>query len=177
MIGALLLHWKTFAALAFVAAVFAAAYGLGHSRASDHYKVILLEQQKAYDTVHLEARNALDAHQMELNARLMMESVVAAERSRKRDVIVQEVTKWRTRYAKNPDAGRCHVPAEFVCITDATILDDVSETAEGACRADAGPSGISDVELLSFITDAKRTCLQWRDQLMEWQARERVIQQ
>jgi hypothetical protein len=107
----------------------------------------------------------------------MQEAVILAQKQQKREVQFRDVIKWRTKYAQNPDAGKCVVPDEFVRVLDATGQDSGS-VPEGTGAADAAPIGagrVSDIELLQYSTDAKMMCLKWRDQLLGWQAWSRGV--
>jgi hypothetical protein len=115
-----------------------------------------------------------DAQRIEmLQAQVAMDqALILAQKQRKREIQYIEVTKWRTKYAQNPNAGKCVVPDEFVRVLDATGQNsgDMSEAAGATDGADAGVGRVSDIELLQYSTDAKMMCLKWRDQLLSWQA-------
>lgn len=152
-------------------------YQEGYDDAEAEYKEILVLRDKADQ----DAKDAAiaDAQRIEmLQAQVAIDqALILAQKQRKREVQYIEVTKWRTKYAQNPDAGKCVVPSEFVRVLDSTGQDnsDMSETTGAADGAAIGAGRISDIELLQFSTDAKMTCLKWRDQLLSWQAWNRGV--
>ena len=164
-------------AAALVVGVRQMVYQEGYDDAEAEYKEILVLRDKADQ----EAKDAAiaDAQRIEmLQAQVAIDqALILAQKRRKREIQYIEVTKWRTKYAQNPDAGKCVVPDEFVRVLDSTGQDnsDMSETTGAPDGADAGAGRISDIELLQFSTDAKLMCLKWRDQLLGWQAWSRGV--
>jgi hypothetical protein len=153
-------------------------YQEGYADAEAEYKEILLLR----DNADMEAKLAATAAAARINMLTTQVSIdqalIAAQKARKREVQYVEVVKWRTKYEKNPDAGKCVVPDEFVSVLDATGKDDsdMPEDAGAASTVADGTGRVSDIELLQYSTDVKMMCLKWRDQLIGWQEWSRGIQ-
>lgn len=169
-------YWKPIALVVAVLATLAYAYGLGHASASRDWELKLLEQQRAYDAVHAEARRALDALEMETNARIMAADALAAARARKTEIAIREVKVWRTKYAENPDAGKCNLPVGFVLAHDAAATNRVPEDTAAPSPDAAGPSGITDTRLEHVMADNYALYHRCRDVLMECRDRYNAVQ-
>jgi len=106
------------------------------------------------------------------------QATIAAQKQRKAEIDYRQVIVRRTQYAKRPDAGKCSIPAEFVRTVDAFRAADsgMPEEAPTSSGVDDGPTGITDTELLSYTTDLKDTCANFRKSLLEWKAREQDLQ-
>lgn len=168
MIAVVLRYWKPIAVVGLSMVLLAIVYGLGYTRAANHYEVVLLEQQRAYDAVHQEARQALDALEMETNARVIAADALAAARTRKTEIAIREVNVWRTKYAKNPDAGKCNLPTGFVLAHNAAATNRVPEDPSTSGAATAGASGITDAELEPVVADNYALYHRCRDVLRGW---------
>jgi hypothetical protein len=165
------------AVMAVLAWGYSAIYGKGYAAAEGEYKEILALRDAADRDAHDKAKADADRIGMLLGQVSTDAALIAAQKARKREVEFRDVIKWRTKYAQNPDAGECAIPAEFVRVLDAAGQDSggVSATATGGTGTDAGTGRISDIELLQYSTDVKMMCLRWRDKLIWWQERERAL--
>jgi hypothetical protein len=165
------------AVMAVLAWGYLAIYGNGYAEAEGEYKEILALRDAADRDAHDKAKADADRISMLLWQVSMDAALIAAQKARKREVEFRDVIKWRTKYAQNPDAGKCILPDEFICVLDATGKDGsgVSEETGAPCRVVAGAGRISDLELLQYSTDAKMMCLKWRDQILGWQEWNRAV--
>lgn len=129
------------------------------------------------DTVQREAFGRAERERLHLaNDQIGINmAVIAAQQSKKREVEYHEVVKHKTVYRDNPDAGKCAILDSFVCVID-TAYEGLPESAADTCRQDDTSGRLSDIELLSFATDAKGICTAWRDEVIWWRERESQIQ-
>jgi hypothetical protein len=98
------------------------------------------------------------------------EAVIQAQKQRKRDVEYREVIKQRTVYRETHNAGACAITTDFVCHVDGAFAEDsgLPEASPSTCRDAVTTGTLSDIELLSYITDAKKVCFDWRDEVIFW---------
>lgn len=153
-------------------------YQAGYNSAQNKYKAIIVKQEAAYWQAQEEAIKEAQKQELLMGQAVIDQALINALKSQKREIQVVEVTKWRTKYEKNPDAGKCVVPNEFVRVLDNTGQESSSmpeETSSGAVANDS-PGSISDIELLQYTTDTKMMCLRWRDKLIAWQEREKALE-
>lgn len=157
--------------------LYGVVYSRGYSAAEIEYKEILVLRDQSDLDAKLKAEAQAKRIEMLWEQASIDQAVINAQKARKREIQYVEVTKWRTKYEKNPDAGRCVVPDEFVRVLDSTGQDggSVPEASPGGAVVDVVTGRISDIELLQFTTDTKLMCLKWRDKLIAWQDREQAL--
>lgn len=136
----------------------------------DRYADLELSELKAE---YLAAQ--VEANEFAENAEMAMQAVsdnaarlyadLQAERERKNKVITKEVVK----YAENPNAGRCVLPADWVRTHDqaASGMPDDSEPSSGS---NDDPARFTDVDALATVTENYRICVTELDKLKALQS-------
>lgn len=93
-----------------------------------------------------------------------------AARNQELNVVERIITKKVIEYVKNPDAGKCNIPGEFVQLHDTAARGGgVSETSEASGAIDAAPARITDTEVIVVVTDNYNVCHGIRNQLLSLQ--------
>ena len=156
MITFLIKYWKPLLLLGLIAVYTLLVYRFAANTTANHHIRIAAElnaklNQARIDSMQETADNA------------MTTALLAEERNRASEVVIREVTRWRTQYAKNTDNGKCAIPDEFVRLHDAAATGRLSEAPSGVSGR---PSGITDIEVLAVNTDNYALCRKWRDQLI-----------
>ena len=147
----------------------------GYERAEQKYQLVIV--QKDLELAEFFQKDALATLEIE---RLtfqteMNEATIAAQKSRKKEIEFIEVEREVISYVESPDAGKCAVPDKFVRLHTAAIKGSLPQAASSPLRTDDGTRRFTDIDVLTVDTANYKLCNKWRDQLIQWQAREKRI--
>lgn len=95
----------------------------------------------------------------------------ATLRQQEQEVVTKTVTKEVIKYVQSDIAGKCDLPNQWVRIHDTAARGqvDLPDDRDSTAESDEDPSGITDIEALSTVTENYGTCQEIRNQLISLQ--------
>ena len=147
----------------------------GYERAEQKYQLVIA--QKNLELAEFFQKDALASIEIQ---RLtfqneMNEATIEAQKARKKEIEFIEVEREVISYVESSDAGKCNVPDKFVRLHTAAIKGSLPQAASSSLRTDDGTRRFTDIDILTVDTANYKLCNKWRDQLLQWQAREKRI--
>jgi hypothetical protein len=170
-------YWKYGAAALVLVGLFAWIRGTGYDAAETKYKAQIATMVAEAEEARAEAIAAAQEKELLWQALESTEAALALKARAETKFVTNTVVKWKVRYAKNPDAGKCVVPDEFVRVYDSAALNRVPEATPDGPQPDGATRQITDIEILDITTQNYATCHGWADQLRHIQAREAALEE
>jgi hypothetical protein len=154
-----------------------AVYQSGWNARDVDWKADTAKREEFAKEEHSKAVAAAQEKQLLMGQAVNDQYMIRALQQRKAEVEFINVAKARSTYEEHHATDEYRLPAEFVCVIDAFKGegDSLSEAALRACGLATGTSRISTAGLLRFATDVKTLALKWRNRLIDWENRERVL--
>lgn len=165
-------YWKVIALGVAIVSALAWVRGTGYAAAQSKYTAIIAQMVAAMEADRAKAIAAARERTLLLGTIAMNEAALAAKTRAETVFVTNTVVKWKVKYAQNPNAGKCVIPAEFVRVHTAAATNRVSEAPPGGPQSDGPATGVTDIEVLDVDTANYATCHGWADQLRHFQSRE-----
>jgi hypothetical protein len=122
-----------------------------------------------------ETRRLAEQRKAQIEAQQSQISVYAERLMRQQEehavIVAQEVQEAIREYAENPDIRRCELDPEFVRLHDERARNfGMPGVADSPALANGGAGRITDVDLLTVVSDNYQQCHRWRRKWVGWMA-------